>query len=115
MEPANFHFVVKNTRKVDGSYAQGFGVGSLLRQSTLHMLVSWKQRNLPAVGLVVGEVPKLIFRGRKITYRRTFLLYSCNCHGFSRKIAPGVGLVVGEVPKLILRGRKITFRRPFLL
>ena len=39
----------------------------------------------PGGGLVVGEVPKLIFRGRKITFRRIFLLYSCNCHGFFEK------------------------------
>ena len=101
------------------------------------------QKMTPGVGLVFGEVPKLIFRARKITFRRTFLLYSCNCHGFFRKMTPGVGLVVGEVPKLIFRvlatamvfrkmtpgvglvvggvpklifrGRKIIFRRTLLL
>ena len=93
----------------------------------------------PGAGLVVGEVPKLIFRARKITFRCAFLLSSCNCHGlfgemtpgvglvvhipvvilqlpwFFRKMTPGGGLVVGEVPKLIFRDRKIGFRRTFLL
>ena len=61
------------------------------------------------VGLVVGEVPKLIFRARKIPI--VFL----QPPWFFRKMTPGVGLVFGEVPKLIFRARKITFRRTFLL
>ena len=59
-ESANCHFVVKTMRKVGGSYAQGFGVGPLLRQSTLHMLVCWKQRNLKFGG---WRGPETYFQG----------------------------------------------------
>ena len=59
---------------------------------------------------MVGEVPKLIFRGRKITFRRTFFCILATAMVF-RKMTPGVGLVVGEVPKLIFRGGKIVFEK----
>ena len=69
----------------------------------------------PGVGLVVGEVPQLIFRGRKMTFKAHIPIVFLQLPWFFRKMTPGVGLVVGEVPKLIFRDRKITFRRTFLL
>ena len=38
----------------------------------------------PGVHLVVGEVPKLIFRGRKITFRRTFFCILATAMVFSK-------------------------------
>ena len=69
----------------------------------------------PGVGLVVGEVPKLIFRGAKITFQAHIPIVFLQLPWFFRKMTSGVGLVVGEVPKLIFRGGTITFRHAFLL
>ena len=66
------------------------------------------------MGLVLGKVPKFIFRGRKIIFRYIFLLYFCNCHEF-RKITPGLDLVVGGIRKFIFNDRKIISRCIFLL